>query len=165
MLETITVLLRTNTFIPGVYMIVYGTNIVIVGKLSTYWLKIRPLKEPSRASKIAKKSKKGVSQRRQQSWYTFFKVMGLWERFKLSWTLHMSDYLMKQVRVWLPIRAQNIKQNGDILGANLLTFHLDPSIVQRFAPFLARISVLVFLCLEWKYNKLYFFPCLLLSDE
>ena len=30
-------------------------------------------------------------------------------------------------------------------GSNLCTFHLDPSIVQRFAPHSARISVLVFL--------------------
>ena len=52
------------------------------------------------------------------------------------------------VRVWLPIRANNIKQKCDILGTNLCTFHLDPSIVQSFAPFSARISVLVFLRLE-----------------
>ena len=34
--KVITVLLRTNTVITGTCMIVYGTNIVIVGKLSTY---------------------------------------------------------------------------------------------------------------------------------
>ena len=50
-----------------------------------------------------------------------------------------------------------MEQNIDILGANLCTFHLDPSIVQRFAPFSAWFSVLVFLHLEWKYKKLYFF--------
>ena len=35
-LKTIKVLLRKNTVITGTYMIVYGTNIDIVGKLSTY---------------------------------------------------------------------------------------------------------------------------------
>ena len=56
--------------------------------------------------------------------------------------------IVVRVRVWLPIRAQNIKQKCDILGANLSTFHLDPSIVQSFAPFSVLISVLVFLRLE-----------------
>ena len=61
------------------------------------------------------------------------------------------------VRVRLTIWARNFEQNIDILWwANLCTFHLDPSIVQRFVPFLAQKSVLVFLRFERKYKKLYF---------
>ena len=60
---------------------------------------------------------------------------------------------LARVGVWLLIRAQNIKQKCDILGTNLCIFHLDPSIVQSFAPFSAQISVLVFLRLEWKYKN------------
>ena len=47
-----------------------------------------------------------------------------------------------------PDLSKKIKQKCDILGANVCTLHLDPSIVQRFTPFSARISVLVFLRLE-----------------
>ena len=62
----------------------------------------------------------------------------------------LEDDDLERVRVWLTIRAKKIKQKCDILAANLCTFHLDPSIVQRFAQFSAQISVLYLyiLCLE-----------------
>ena len=60
-------------------------------------------------------------------------------RYKESAALKINQVHKEGVRVWLPIRAQNIKQKCDILEANFCTFHLDPSIVQRFAPFSARI--------------------------
>ena len=58
-----------------------------------------------------------------------------------SWVTIMSKDLT-------PFLSPKYYKNHDILGANLCTFHLDPLIVQRFAPFLAQISVLAFLRLE-----------------
>ena len=55
-----------------------------------------------------------------------------------------------RVRVWLPIQARNITENCEIPGPNFCTFHLDPSIIQRFSVFSARIYIRVFLRLEWK---------------
>ena len=84
-----------------------------------------------------------------------------WDRYTdnkrqtIIWTFRLNRP-SGRVRVWLPIRAQNIKQNADFLGANLSTFQLDPSVVQIFAPFSVQKFLLVFLRLEWRYKNCIF---------
>ena len=75
LLEKITVILRTNMVITGHYMNVNGTNIVIVGKLSTYWWKLRPSKELSGKTKWPKTAKRVIS-KKTEVLFTFKKVMG-----------------------------------------------------------------------------------------